>query len=91
MIRIAITVKAYEAVVTTLALGTVMTSAGTIAALSTSAVGPADRGRRCRKVEIRQSRDGWKAQAERLALTAPIAAPPPAPDQRRPWWRRLEG
>ena len=44
--------------------------------------------------EIRQSRDDWKAQAERLALAGPvIAAPPPAqaalpgPDKRRPWWR----
>ncbi len=50
--------------------------------------------------EVRQSRDDWKAQAERLALAAPIAAPAPtlAPvptasesDQRRPWWRRLAG
>jgi len=50
-------------------------------------------------VEVRQSRDDWKAQAERLALAAPIPAPAPlpapapapAPDQRRPWWRRLAG
>ena len=46
--------------------------------------------------EVRQSRDDWKAQAERLALAAPITPPAPAPtppapalDQRRPWWRRL--
>ncbi len=50
--------------------------------------------------EVRQSRDDWKAQAERLALAAPIAAPAPtsAPvptasesDRRRPWWSRLAG
>jgi hypothetical protein len=35
--------------------------------------------------EVRQSRDDWKARAERL----PVAAVPPASDQRRPWWRRL--
>jgi excisionase family DNA binding protein len=29
--------------------------------------------------EIRQSRDDWKAQAERLALTAPVVVPSPAP------------
>ena len=46
--------------------------------------------------EIRQSRDDWKAQAERLALAGPVipAAPPaqaalPGPDQHQPWWRRL--
>jgi hypothetical protein len=45
--------------------------------------------------EVRQSRDDWKAQAERLALAAPIIppAPPPRPlpavEQARPWWRRL--
>jgi hypothetical protein len=45
--------------------------------------------------EIRQSRDDWKAQAERLTLAGPAIAPPPAqealpgPDKRRPWWRRL--
>jgi excisionase family DNA binding protein len=53
--------------------------------------------------ELRQARDDWKAQAERLALIAPIvasppepiAAPPPSPaavsPARRPWWRRLAG
>ena len=47
--------------------------------------------------EVRQSRDDWKAQAERLALSPPTTplAPPmataPSPDQRRPWWRRLVG
>jgi len=45
--------------------------------------------------EVRQSRDDWKAQAERLALAAPIPAPAPLPapppGQRRPWWRRLAG
>ncbi len=46
--------------------------------------------------ELRRSRDSWQAQAERLALAAPIAAPapiPPAPEPRhanqRPWWKRL--
>ncbi len=45
--------------------------------------------------ELRQSRDDWKAQAERLALAGPIAAPAPAsilsaaapaPEPRR-WFR----
>ncbi len=35
--------------------------------------------------EVRQSRDDWKAQAERLALTGPVM-----PD-RRTWWRRVVG
>jgi hypothetical protein len=41
--------------------------------------------------EVRQSRDDWKAQAERLALQAPAPIPAAAPLQapRRPWWRRL--
>jgi hypothetical protein len=40
--------------------------------------------------EVRQSRDDWKAQAERLALQAP--APIPAVvASRRPWWRRMAG
>jgi hypothetical protein len=56
---------------------------------------------RGRLAEVRQSRDDWKAQAERLALAARLLQPPaptpslvPAPsepDQRRPWWRRLAG
>jgi hypothetical protein len=29
--------------------------------------------------EVRQSRDDWKAHAERLALTIPAAASPPLP------------
>jgi hypothetical protein len=45
--------------------------------------------------ELQQARDDWKAQAERLALTAPIIAPAPAPvpapapESRRRWfgWR----
>ncbi len=45
--------------------------------------------------ELRQARDAWQAQAERLALAAPIAAPAPLPSsesvRRRPWWRRLAG
>lgn len=32
--------------------------------------------------ELRQSRDAWQAQAERLALPAPVLPP-------RPWWRRF--
>src|SRR5271166_3230369 len=51
-------------------------------------------------VEVRQSRDDWKAQAERLALAAPVPTPapetpppPPAPlhERRRSWWRRMVG
>jgi hypothetical protein len=44
--------------------------------------------------ELRQARDHWQAQAERLALAAPIvvpAAPSPVANERRPWWRRLAG
>jgi len=41
--------------------------------------------------EVRNSRDDWKSQAERLvrALPAPDAAP--SPTERRSWWRRLIG
>jgi len=55
---------------------------------------------RGRLAEVRQSRDDWKAQAERLALAALLQPQPPTPslvpapsepDQRRPWWRRLAG
>jgi len=37
--------------------------------------------------ELKQARDDWKAQAERLAITGPAKATEPA----RPWWRRLAG
>jgi hypothetical protein len=33
--------------------------------------------------DVREDRDRWRGQAERLALTIP----PPS----RSWWRRLEG
>lgn len=40
--------------------------------------------------EVRDSRDQWRQQAERLALAAPTpAAPVPPPP--RSWWRRLAG
>jgi excisionase family DNA binding protein len=35
--------------------------------------------------EVRQSRDDWRAQAERLALAGPAAS------ERRGWWKRLAG
>lgn len=35
--------------------------------------------------EVRQSRDDWKAQAERLALAGPGMT------ERRGWWRRVVG
>jgi excisionase family DNA binding protein len=35
--------------------------------------------------DLRQDRDQWREQAQRLALPAPQPAP------RRPWWRRLTG
>ncbi len=41
--------------------------------------------------ELRQSRDQWQFQAERvttLALAAPAA---PSSERRRPWWRRRAG
>lgn len=37
--------------------------------------------------ELKQARDDWKAQAERLAITGPAKATETA----RPWWRRLAG
>jgi hypothetical protein len=53
---------------------------------------------------MREDRDAWRDQAgkereerrelaQRLALAAPIPAsgPTPAPEPRRPWWRRLAG
>lgn len=36
--------------------------------------------------ELKQARDDWKAQAERLAITGPAKT-----EQGRPWWRRLAG
>jgi excisionase family DNA binding protein len=44
--------------------------------------------------EVRNSRDDWKTQAERLvhALPSPDASQAPAtPIERRSWWRRLAG
>jgi excisionase family DNA binding protein len=44
--------------------------------------------------EVRQSRDAWQAQAERLALAPPLPPSPlmsPVPAPARPWWRRLAG
>jgi excisionase family DNA binding protein len=40
--------------------------------------------------DVREDRDRWRGQAERLALTAPVMtlAPVTAP---RPWWKRLAG
>jgi excisionase family DNA binding protein len=37
--------------------------------------------------ELKQARDDWKAQAERLAITGPTKAAEPA----RSWWKRLAG
>ena len=34
-------------------------------------------------IEVRADRDAWRAQAERLAVPAPV--------ERRSWWRRLAG
>jgi hypothetical protein len=36
--------------------------------------------------ELKQARDAWQAQAERLALPAPVA---PTPEPRRRWWNKL--
>jgi excisionase family DNA binding protein len=44
--------------------------------------------------EVRQSRDAWQAQAERLALAPPLPPSPlmsPVPAPAHPWWRRLAG
>ena len=49
---------------------------------------------RASREELRQDRDGWKGQAERLALMRPTETPetPPAtPVEHRSWWRRLTG
>ena len=40
--------------------------------------------------DVREDRDRWRGQAERLALAAPVTTPAPAPAA-RPWWRRLVG
>ena len=40
--------------------------------------------------EVRQSRDDWRTQAERLAL-APPSPPPPGTSAPSAWWRRLVG
>ena len=40
--------------------------------------------------EVRQSRDDWRTQAERLAL-APPSPPPPCTSAPSAWWRRLVG
>ena len=41
--------------------------------------------------DVRQSREDWKSQAERLAIAAQPLAVSSAHDQQRPWWRRLVG
>jgi hypothetical protein len=38
-------------------------------------------------VDLRQDRDHWREQAQRLVLPAPM----PIAEARRPWWRRLVG
>jgi excisionase family DNA binding protein len=40
---------------------------------------------RASREELRQDRDIWRGQIERLALPAPI------PEPRKAWWRRLAG
>jgi hypothetical protein len=37
----------------------------------------------------REDRNAWREQAAKVIATLP--PPAPAPDQRRPWWRRLTG
>lgn len=51
------------------------------------------KGMRNLLAEVKQSRDDWKAQAERLtlALPAPEKPAPQVPAEPRPWWRRLAG
>jgi hypothetical protein len=39
--------------------------------------------------DMKDQRDKWQAQAERLALAAPLTTPAPAPA--RSWWKRLAG
>jgi excisionase family DNA binding protein len=40
--------------------------------------------------DVREDRDRWRSQAERLALAAPVTTPAPVPAA-RPWWKRLVG
>lgn len=40
-------------------------------------------------IDVREDRDRWRQQAERLVLPAP--SPPVSSDSRPPWWRRLVG
>lgn len=46
------------------------------------------RGLRDLLAEVKQSRDDWKSQAERLAIAAPASSPAPG---RPRWWHRLVG
>lgn len=41
--------------------------------------------------EVRQSRDDWRAQAERLALGPPATTGTSSTPSSRPWWRRIAG
>ena len=40
--------------------------------------------------DVRDDRDRWRSQAERLALAAPVTTPAPT-TAARPWWKRLAG
>ncbi len=65
---------------------------GATAALEAQIAGLREVGELLRRQldDVRDDRDRWRSQAERLALAAPVTTPTPATAS-RPWWRRLAG
>lgn len=65
---------------------------GATAALEAQIAGLREVGELLRRQldDVREDRDRWRGQAERLALAAPVTTPAPAKVS-RPWWRRLVG
>ncbi len=61
---------------------------GATAALEAQIAGLREVGELLRRQldDVRDDRDRWRSQAERLALAAPMTTPAPVS---RPWWRRL--
>lgn len=61
---------------------------GAAAALEAQIAGLREVGELLRRQldDVRDDRDRWRSQAERLALAAPVTTPAPGS---RPWWRRI--
>ena len=78
--------RVYPFPVPTVAANTTVTATGpTAVALEAQIAGLREVGELLRRQldDVREDRDRWRGQAERLALTSP----PPS----RSWWRRLAG